>query len=137
MDRVSTVSKARGYIRTLSGRRSHLVDKNKAYKMLNSLIQGSAADFMKKAILDVYESGVYDTLTEHLTVHDELDVSVPKTAKGLREIMRMQDIMEKAYPIRVPVKAELEMGKDWGTPQPCGLYGHRHDRQEWLDGLDR
>lgn len=135
MDRVSSVAKARGYIRTLSGRRSHLVDKNKAYKMLNSLIQGSAADFMKKAIFDVYESGVYDTLTEHLTVHDELDVSVPKTAKGLREIMRMQDIMEKAYPIRVPVKAELEMGKDWGHLSLVDFTDIAIDRQEWLDGL--
>ena len=74
-------------------------------------------------------------MIRNITVHDELDVSVPKTAKGLREIMRMQDIMEKAYPIRVPVKAELEMGKDWGHLSLVDFTDIAIDRQEWLDGL--
>jgi DNA polymerase I-like protein with 3'-5' exonuclease and polymerase domains len=57
MDRVSRVIVSRGYIRTLAGRREHLrkyndrLDTRSAYKGFNKLIQGSAADMMKKALV--------------------------------------------------------------------------------------
>jgi len=44
------------------------------HKSLNAKIQGSAADIMKKAMVDLYKSGVFDEIgIPHLTVHDELD----------------------------------------------------------------
>ena len=75
---VRDVAVNRGYIKTILGRRSILEDKRKAYIMYNRLIQGTAADLVKKAMIDIYESGLLvDRAHMHLTVHDELDFSVP------------------------------------------------------------
>ena len=135
MNRVGTVAKARGYIKTIAGRRSHLVSIDKAYKMLNSLIQGSAADAMKKALLDIFNSGLLDIVQWHVTVHDEIDFSVPKTAKGLRAIFAIQKIMEMVYPLKVPIKAELEMGADWGHLNLVDFADIAINKNEWLAGL--
>ena len=70
---VEKVAIRRGYIKTILKRRSRLLDKKKAYIMFCRLIQGSAADLLKKAMLDVYDAGILDVLKLHLTVHDELD----------------------------------------------------------------
>jgi DNA polymerase I-like protein with 3'-5' exonuclease and polymerase domains len=42
------------------------------YKALNKLIQGSAADMTKKAMLDLYKEGIIP----HIQIHDELDISI-------------------------------------------------------------
>lgn len=83
------------------------------HKALNRLLQGSAADLMKKAMLKCWEDGVFDvTGVPRLTVHDELDFSVEyPDNKGFEE---MQRILETAIPLRVPVKADGETGPDWG-----------------------
>ncbi len=53
------------------------------YKALNKLIQGSAADMTKKAMIDLYKEGI----TPHIQVHDELDISVSDNADKIKEIM--------------------------------------------------
>ena len=103
--------------------------------MMNRLIQGSAADIMKKAMVDVYKSGVLDTLSWHLTVHDELDISVPKTAKGIREVFRVKSLMENAYKLRVPLKAELELGADWASVSEIDFTDLDITQEDWLAGL--
>jgi len=135
MNRVGTVAKARGFIKTIAGRRSHLVSVDKAYKMLNSLIQGSAADIMKKALLDIFNSGLLDIVQWHVTVHDEIDFSVPKTAEGLRAIMAIQKIMEVGYKLKVPIIAELEMGEDWGHLNLVDFTNIAINKNEWIAGL--
>ena len=50
------------------------------YKALNKLIQGSAADMTKKAMLELHKEGI----TPHIQVHDELDISVPMIWKLLK-----------------------------------------------------
>lgn len=102
-----------GFITTILGRRSRLLSKRDAYKMFCRRIQGSAADIMKKAMLDIYNSDVLDTLHLHLTVHDELDVSVPKTKAGVLALRKMRTIMQDAIPLKVPVKADAELGTCW------------------------
>ena len=62
--------------------------------MLNKLIQGSAADIMKKAMVDIEASDVLTQLINHITVHDELDSSVPQTADGIRALFKQKKIME-------------------------------------------
>jgi DNA polymerase I-like protein with 3'-5' exonuclease and polymerase domains len=76
------------------------------YKALNKLIQGSAADMTKKAMLDLYEEGIIP----HIQIHDELDISVesPEHAKKIVEIM------ENAVTLKVPNKVDYESGKSWG-----------------------
>ena len=76
------------------------------YKALNKLIQGSAADMTKKAMLDLYNEGIIP----HIQIHDELDISV----KNKEEAKRIIDIMENAVSLKVPNKVDYEAGDSWG-----------------------
>ena len=133
MDAVMRRSQDSGKIRTLLGRlcRFHLWEPNyfgihKAlpheealkehgpgikraftYKALNKLIQGSAADMTKKAMLELYKTGIIP----HIQVHDELDISV----KDDKEAKRIVEIMESAVELEVPNKVDYESGKNWGN----------------------
>ena len=75
------------------------------YKALNRLIQGSAADMTKKAMVELYKEGI----TPHIQVHDELDISVDNNAD------KIKDIMESAVELEVPNKVDYESGPNWGT----------------------
>jgi len=77
------------------------------YKALNRLIQGSAADMTKKAMIDLHREGI----TPHIQVHDELDISIPH--KFIAD--KVKDIMESAVELEVPVKVDYESGLNWGT----------------------
>ena len=76
------------------------------YKALNKLIQGSAADMTKKAMLDLYD----EKIIPHIQIHDELDISV-ESEKQKNKII---DIMEEAVKLKVPNKVDYESGKNWG-----------------------
>jgi len=76
------------------------------YKALNKLIQGSAADMTKKAMLDLYKEGIIP----HIQIHDELDISV----KDDQEAKRIIEIMENAVSLAVPNKVDYEFGESWG-----------------------
>ena len=85
------------------------------YKALNAIIQGSAADLMKKAMVDVWNSGVCDILGPPLlTIHDELDVSKPKTKAGDEAFKEMVHLMEYAIKFKVPVLVDAQIGANWG-----------------------
>jgi DNA polymerase I-like protein with 3'-5' exonuclease and polymerase domains len=90
------------------------VRRAKTYKALNAIIQGSAADQIKKAMVDCDEAGLWNVLPLHLTVHDELDVSIPNTTEGKEAFQNMVRTMEKAVPLKVPVLADTSIGKNWG-----------------------
>ena len=76
------------------------------YKALNKIIQGSAADQTKKAMLNLYENGYIP----HIQVHDELDFSV-ESEKQEKEI---KEIMESCLQLEVPSVVDVEKGKSWG-----------------------
>ena len=75
------------------------------YKALNRLIQGSAADMTKKAMIELHKEGI----TPHIQVHDELDISVSDNADKIKQIM------ESAVELEVPNKVDYESGPNWGT----------------------
>ena len=77
------------------------------YKALNKLIQGSAADMTKKAMLDLYQEGIIP----HIQIHDELDISVESDSMAKRII----EIMENAVSLAVPNKVDYESGDTWGS----------------------
>jgi DNA polymerase I-like protein with 3'-5' exonuclease and polymerase domains len=77
------------------------------YKALNRLIQGSAADMTKKAMIDLHKEGIIP----HVQVHDELDISV-KDDKEARQIVQ---IMESSVDLEVPNKVDYEAGSNWGN----------------------
>ena len=76
------------------------------YKALNSLIQGSAADQTKKALVDLADEGILPMIQ----IHDELALSIPdeKTARKAKEIM------ENCVQLRVPSVVDAELGPSWG-----------------------
>ena len=76
------------------------------YKALNKLIQGSAADMTKKAMVELYKEG----LVAHIQIHDELDFSVINDL----EAAKIKDIMENAVDLEVPNKVDYESGPNWG-----------------------
>jgi DNA polymerase I-like protein with 3'-5' exonuclease and polymerase domains len=77
------------------------------YKALNKLIQGSAADMTKKAMIELHKEGI----TPHIQVHDELDISI----KDDKQAKHVLEIMESAVDLEVPNKVDYESGTNWGN----------------------
>jgi len=77
------------------------------YKALNRLIQGSAADMTKKAMINLHKEGIIP----HVQVHDELDISV----KDDKEAKQIVQIMETSVELEVPNKVDYEAGSNWGN----------------------
>jgi DNA polymerase I-like protein with 3'-5' exonuclease and polymerase domains len=77
-----------------------------SYKGLNRLIQASAADMTKKAMVDLYKRGHVPLIQ----IHDEIAVSV----KSLEEANEISEIMTRAVPLDVPSKCDIEIGPSWG-----------------------
>ena len=76
------------------------------YKALNKLIQGSAADMTKKAMVELYKEGILS----HIQVHDELDFSIESDSHA----DKIKQIMEQAVDLEVPNKVDYESGPNWG-----------------------
>ena len=74
-------------------------------KALNRLIQGSAADQAKVAMVNAYKAG-FDL---RLPVHDEINAMV----KNNQESLDLKLIMENAIPLKVPVVADIDLGSTW------------------------
>jgi len=133
MDNVMQRAQESGKIRTLLGRlcRFHLWEPNQfgihkalpqeqatlehgpgikrayTYKALNKLIQGSAADMTKKAMIELHKEGI----VPHIQVHDELDISIIND----KQVTMIKEIMENVVSLEVPNKVDYESGPNWGT----------------------
>lgn len=115
---IINTAKKRGFLRTVLGRRARVSPEIKAqggeYKLVNYLIQGSAADVMKKGMYDGYNAGVFNVLKPHITVHDELGVSVPKTKEGVEAYQELVHLMETCITIDVPLRVDCDLGTSFG-----------------------
>ena len=76
------------------------------YKALNRLIQGSAADQTKQAVVDCYKKG----FTPMLQIHDELCFSI----KNDKEVKIIKNTMENCIELKVPSVVDIALGKDFG-----------------------
>ena len=76
------------------------------YKALNRLIQASAADMTKQAMVNIYEQGRLPLVQ----IHDEIAMSV----KNREDANSVAEIMENAVPLEVPSKCDVEIGPSWG-----------------------
>ena len=76
------------------------------YKALNKLIQGSAADMTKQAMVNLRKAGI----TPMIQLHDELNVSY----ENEKQANNIKEIMEQAVPLKVPNKVDFEDGECWG-----------------------
>lgn len=105
-----------GFVRTVLGRRLHFATREDGsydwtHKALNRVIQGSSADQMKLALIEIDKAGHY----LQLQVHDEANASCqdPKEVLRMAEIMR-DCILPYAKPL-VPFKVDAEYGPNWGN----------------------
>ena len=112
-----------GYVTTLMNRRRvipELMSKNFMIRSsgermaLNTPIQGTAADILKKAMVELYEELLKRNLKSKilLQVHDELILNVVNNE--LEEVKKLvREIMENTYELKVPLKVEIETGSNW------------------------
>jgi len=120
-----TVAEAaeRGYTTTIFGRIRQVPELKQKDKVaqqagrriaLNAPIQGSAADIMKKAMIDIYREIKRRRLKTKmiLQVHDELVFEVPEEERAEVETL-VKEKMENVYPLRVPLKVHLGWGRTW------------------------
>lgn len=84
---------------------------------LNRVLQGSAADILKKGMQDAWRAGVCDVLGAPLvTVHDELGWSVPPGDKHAEEAAaEARRSMENAIPLCLPLMVDYDQGPNWGA----------------------
>jgi DNA polymerase I len=110
-------------VKTISGRRRHIpeilssnrtVKENGKRMAINTIIQGSAADIIKIAMVNIHKklAGMKSKLI--MQVHDELVFEYPLPEE--RQLMQLvKQEMENAVALKVPVKVSLKKGKTWGT----------------------
>lgn len=98
----------RGWIRTLLGRRCRFGEnKSRDHTAVNRLVQGSAADQLKKANVDMYEQLNEIPL---VNVHDEAGVNKVSD----RQIKQVVECMIETTPLEVPVVVDVATGSNWG-----------------------
>ena len=123
MDEIIAKAKADGFVTTLLGRRRYLPElRSSNYNVrsfgeraaLNTPIQGTAADIIKIAMVDVSmklkEGGYRSKLI--LQVHDELVIDTAADEVGAVSKL-LKECMENAYPMDVPLKAQVSVGSNW------------------------
>jgi len=123
LDETIASAREQGYVVTVLGRRRYLPDlgsRNRALRTAaermatNTVIQGSAADLIKKAMVELY-----DALREResaarmiLQVHDELVFEVPES--GIEDLTSLvRERMEAVLPLRVPLVVDIGVGENW------------------------
>ena len=112
-----------GYVQTVLGRRRYLKDINSRNAVVrgaaernavNAPIQGSAADIIKIAMINIHRKLKENNWQTKmlLQVHDELVFDVPKTElEAVKKLIQSE--MENAYQLEVPLIVDLGEGSDW------------------------
>ena len=123
MNNIKAQAKEDKFVETIMGRRLYLNEINAANGLrrqaaeraaINAPLQGSAADIIKKAMLDIDEL-ILNELSEVqmiMQVHDELVFECPKS-KADAVMEKMKDTMEKTVELNIPLIAEAAIGSNW------------------------
>jgi len=120
-----TIKKAHedGFVKTLLNRKRHIDElKNSNYMIikqgermaLNAPIQGTSADIIKKAMVEIHASLKRQNLKTKMIiqVHDELVFDVPLSE--LEQVKKLiEEVMENTYKLSVPLKVDIEYGDNW------------------------
>lgn len=125
MAHIENTIRSQGYMKSVGGRirRKPPAELNQHgkwsvpyYKMTCVVVQGSAAEILKKGLLDTMKAGVFDVCPMHLTVHDENVCTIPFNKIGTEATLEMIRCMEQAYAERltVPLTSSAEVGPNWG-----------------------
>ena len=128
IDETKRRAKADGYVETLLGRRryfpilqmqtrdarTNVMQRTAEREAINHPIQGTAADIIKIAMINIHAELIKRKLKAQLIlqVHDELILEAPKTEA--EEVMQLvQMLMENAYRLDPPLKVEVGAGRNW------------------------
>jgi DNA polymerase-1 len=123
MENIKAQAKEDMYVETIMGRRLYLNEINAANGLrrqaaeraaINAPLQGSAADIIKKAMIDIdaFLNKEMPEVKMIMQVHDELIFETPK--KNAEEVLTiMKDMMEKAVKLDIPLIAEAAIGANW------------------------
>lgn len=124
----TTIKKAEetGFVETIFGRKRPIMNINSRNKIekaaaeriaVNTPVQGSAADIVKRAMIDVNSALEKENNNSRLLlqVHDELILECPDDAKIIEDTKSIiRDKMENAVKLRIPLRVSIECGKNWG-----------------------
>lgn len=114
----------RGYVTTLFNRRRYIPEiksennrtRSEAERIaVNTPIQGTAADLIKKAMIQIHDRLKREKFTAKmlLQVHDELLFEVPEhEIEGITPVIKEE--MEEVYELKVPLKVDIQFGRNWG-----------------------
>jgi DNA polymerase-1 len=132
IDRTLDDARVTGVVRTMTGRRRlvpELTSRNGMIRMaaeresVNMPIQGTAADILKKAMIDVHAALAARNARGAapsrmiLTVHDELLFEAPE--QDAEEVASLvKDLMERAFPLNVPLTVDVGIGGNWKEAKP-------------------
>lgn len=123
MDKVIKNAYETGYVKTIMNRKrkidelyntNHMIKVQGERMALNTPVQGSSADILKKAMIDIYNEFNRLNLKSKmiLQVHDELIFNVKNDElEKVKEIVI--NFMENAYKLNVPLEVDVEIGKNW------------------------
>jgi DNA polymerase I-like protein with 3'-5' exonuclease and polymerase domains len=137
-DQCTRIANMKGFIKTIGGRRCRFelweskferttplnkedainkygdeLKRSFTYKALNRLIQGSAADMTKLAMIELWKEGI----VPHLQIHDEVDISIENHAQAKKVVEIMEDCVDMAVPLLV----DAELGQSWGEVKEITL----------------
>ncbi len=121
--RMIETARSKGFVTTLFNRRRYLPDIHHGNQMIraeaermavNTPIQGTAADLIKKAMIHIHDRLIQGGFGSKmlLQVHDELVFEVPDEELD-RLIPMVREEMEGVYPLKVPLKVDIEKGRNW------------------------
>lgn len=123
IDNVIKEAKEKGCVQTISGRKRQvpeLKSSNKGIRSsgeriaINSVIQGSTADLMKKGMIEVWNFIKKENLSSRLIlqIHDEIILECPD--EEIEFVKNgVKNILEKVFSLKVPLKVNLSTGKNW------------------------
>jgi DNA polymerase-1 len=126
IDRIISDAEQNPVVKTLAGRKrpipeiqssNHSVMENGRRMAINTIIQGSAADIIKIAMINMFRSLQKMDSRLILQVHDELVFEFPDREEH-KLCNLVKDKMENAVKLKVPLKVSFKKGKKWGDMQP-------------------
>ncbi|MDO9086538.1 MAG: DNA polymerase I [Anaerolineaceae bacterium] len=132
LDGLRKMAMQEGYVETLAGRRRYFpnlatttnanVRNREEREAINAPIQGTAADILKIAMIDLSSALQKSQLKAKilLQVHDELLLEVPEEERD-ESVKLVQSVMENAYKMSIPLSTEARWGRDWGSLEVIDL----------------
>lgn len=131
MDEVMGVAKTRGHVKTIMGRRARFPKAERIHSALNRVLQGTAADILKRKLKQIYDLRHQLGLTMRLTVHDEIDGDLEKGANHF-EVKRVLEEPLDDLKIRVPILWDVAVGANWGETCTPSQWKKEGWKPSWL-----